>query len=116
MKKSIGVDVSAPQSNCEDNHCAWHGSLPVRGKSITAIVTSTSGHQTAVVEWHYNKFIRKYERYERRKVRLSAHNPDCIRAKEGHRVVIAECRPLSKTKSFVVVGYPKETATKGSAQ
>jgi small subunit ribosomal protein S17 len=27
----------------------------------------------------------------------------CIGAKEGDTVVIAECRPLSKTKSFVVV-------------
>ena len=31
------------------------------------------------------------------------HNPDCIDAKEGNLVKIMECRPLSKTKNFVIV-------------
>lgn len=85
----------------------WHGSLSVRGKSVTALVKSAKSTNTAIVESAYNKFLTKYERYERRKVRLTAHNPTCIRAREGDRVVLAECRPLSKTKSFVVVGFAK---------
>ncbi|MBL7160379.1 MAG: 30S ribosomal protein S17 [Candidatus Aenigmarchaeota archaeon] len=104
MKKSIGLDVEPPKRECTDKKCVWHGSLPVRGKAITAIVKSVKAQQTAVVEWHYNKFIPKYERYERRKIHFHAHNPDCVKAKEGERVVVVECRPLSKTKSFVVVG------------
>jgi small subunit ribosomal protein S17 len=104
MKKSIGLDVQPPKGKCSDRKCAWHGSLPVRGKAIQAIVKSTKSHQTAIVEWSYNKFVPKYERYERRKIRLAAHNPDCIKARPGERVIVAECRPLSKTKSFVVVG------------
>ncbi|UCD03455.1 MAG: 30S ribosomal protein S17, partial [Candidatus Aenigmatarchaeota archaeon] len=40
---------------------------------------------------------------ERRKSRIAAHNPPCINAKEDDRVTIAECRPLSKTKAFVIV-------------
>jgi len=35
--------------------------------------------------------------------RITAHNPPCIGAKTGDKVKIAECRPISKTKSFVVV-------------
>jgi len=35
--------------------------------------------------------------------RITAHNPPCIAARRGEKVKIAECRPLSKTKSFVVV-------------
>jgi ribosomal protein S17 len=56
-----------------------------------------------MVEWGYHKYIPKYERYERRKTRVTAHNPDCIKAKEGDVVVIGECRSLSKTKSFIIL-------------
>jgi hypothetical protein len=34
---------------------------------------------------------------------VTAHNPDCIKAKEGDVVVIGECRPLSKTKNFIIL-------------
>ncbi|MBN1455027.1 MAG: 30S ribosomal protein S17, partial [Methanomicrobia archaeon] len=39
----------------------------------------------------------------KRQSKIHAHNPPCINAKVGDIVKIAECRPLSKTKSFVVV-------------
>ena len=35
--------------------------------------------------------------------RITAHNPPCLDAQRGDKVKIAECRPLSKTKNFVVV-------------
>jgi small subunit ribosomal protein S17 len=102
--KSIGLDIRPPESTCNDPRCAWHGNLPVRGNAFRGVVTSTKAHGTAVVEWDYHHYFPKYERYERRKSRVIAHNPPCIRAREGDGVVIAECRPLSKTKRFVVVG------------
>lgn len=56
-----------------------------------------------VVEREYLHYVPKYMRYERRRSRIHAHNPPCINAKTGDRVKIAECRPISKTVSFVVV-------------
>ncbi len=50
----------------------------------------------------------RYERYEKRRTRVAAHNPPCINAKEGDKVVIAECRPLSRTKKFVIIEVKKE--------
>ena len=47
--------------------------------------------------------IPKYERYARTKSRIPAHNPECVGAKTGDLVRIAECRRLSKTKSWTVV-------------
>ena len=35
--------------------------------------------------------------------RITAHSTPCVDAQVGDMVRIAECRPLSKTKSFVVV-------------
>jgi small subunit ribosomal protein S17 len=56
-----------------------------------------------VVEREYLHYVPKYMRYERRRSRIHAHNPPCINAKVGDRVKIAECRPISKTVSFVVI-------------
>ncbi len=103
MKKSIGIGVEPPEKECNDPKCPWHGKLPVRGRVFTGVVKSAKSHNTVVVEWGYHKKIPKYERYERRKSRVVAYNPECIHARENDVVIIAECRPLSKTKSFVVV-------------
>ena len=113
MKKSVGLDVSPPKDACEDQKCPWHGTLPVRGRALTAVVRSTKSKKTAVVEWRYNKFITKYEAYERRKSRVVAYSPECMKVKEGDEVVIAECRPLSKTKTFVVVGHAVRKEKRG---
>ncbi len=108
MKKSIGIDIEPPKKECDDVHCAWHGKLSVRGRVFKGVVKSTRSRNTAVVEWEYNRFVPKYQRYERARSRVSAHNPACIRAREGDVVIIAECRPISKTKHFVVVGVDKK--------
>jgi len=107
MKKNIGIDVKPPEGKCEDLKCAWHGQLAVRGRIFRGSVRSAKPHNTVVVEWGFHKYVPKYERYEKRKSRVNAHNPPCMHAKEGDNVVIAECRPLSKTKHFVVVGLGK---------
>lgn len=106
--KTIGLAISAPEKTCEDYRCPWHGRTPVRGRAFKAVVRASKLHSTAVVEWGYHKYFQKYERYERRKSRVVAHNPPCIRARDGDKVMIAECRPLSKTKKFIVVGILKK--------
>lgn len=103
MRKNIGINVEPPEKECKDPKCAWHGKIALRGMVFTGVVKSTKSHSTAIVEWGYNKLIPKYESYERRKTRVTAHNPPCIHAREGNKVVVAECRPLSKTKHFVIV-------------
>lgn len=105
--RNIGIDAKPPKNTCEDDKCVWHGNLGVRGNILQGKVVSTKAQKTAVVERHYQHYLRKYERFERRHSRIVAYNPECIHAKEGNVVTIAECRPLSKTKSFVVVGVIK---------
>ena len=48
-------------------------------------------------------YVPKYERYEKRTSIYAAHCPPCIKTKIGDKVRIAECRPLSKTVSFVAI-------------
>ncbi len=99
----IGLEVDAPDETCEDENCPFHGTLSVRGRTFQGEVVSDRMEDTVRVRWGYAKEVPKYERYERRNTKVAAHNPSCIDAREGDEVRIAECRPLSKTKSFVVV-------------
>lgn len=88
---------------CSDKKCPKHGNVKIRGTKINGKVVSDKAKNTVIVERQYIKYVPKYERYERRKTRIAAHNPPCITAKFGDKVVIGECRKLSKTKSFVVI-------------
>jgi small subunit ribosomal protein S17 len=57
----------------------------------------------AVVAREFPHPVSKYKRYERSKSKLHAYIPECIDVEEGTNVTIAECRPLSKTVSFVII-------------
>jgi len=102
-KMDIGLDARKPKASCTSVTCPWHGHLRVRGRVFEGRVVSDKSPATVVVQWDYLQYVPKYERYARRRTRLAAHNPACISAKEGDTVRIAECRPLSKTKTFVVI-------------
>jgi len=91
------------KEECNDKKCPFHGNLKCRGRTFTGTVISAKMHKTVTVEWSWKHYIPKYERYENRRTRVKAHNPKCIDAKEGEIVKISECRPLSKTKNFVVI-------------
>jgi small subunit ribosomal protein S17 len=101
-KKDIGLDAKQPKSSCTSAKCPWHGHLKVRGRIFRGSVIQSRGLETAVVMWNRYSYVPKYERYERRKTKIAAHNPACIAAKTGDIVRIGECRPVSKSKSFVI--------------
>ncbi|MCD1293504.1 30S ribosomal protein S17 [Methanocella sp. CWC-04] len=107
MAKDIGLNVTAPQEECADPNCPFHGTLSVRGQLLEGVVVSSKMDKTVVVQREYLKRNIKYDRYEKRRSKIHAHNPPCIDAKEGDKVTIAECRPLSKTKTFVIVEVSK---------
>jgi small subunit ribosomal protein S17 len=76
----------------------------VRGRVLHGRAVSLKAKGLAVVQREYYHYVRKYSRYEKRRSRIHAHLPSCISLKDGEEVVVAECRPISKTVSFVVVG------------
>ena len=88
----IGIDVTEPKNKCDDPNCPFHGNLPVREQILEGIVTSDKAERTITVERSYYKFIRKFERYEKRKSKINVHKPDCIDLNVGDVVKIAECR------------------------
>lgn len=90
-------------AECNDSKCPIHGKLPTRGMILEGIVTSDKMQRTVVITREYPVKSKKYERYLLRRSKILAHNPQCINAKVGDRVRIAECRKLSKRKSFVII-------------
>jgi len=92
-----------PKKTCDDRNCPFHGNLSIRGRVLEGIVVSAKMDKTVIVKREYLHYVRKFKRYERRYSRIPCHNPPCMDAKEKDRVKIAECRPLGKTVSFVVV-------------
>jgi len=99
----MSLTFKKPKKTCEDTNCPFHGELPIRGRVLEGVVVSAKMDKTVVVERDYLSYISKFMRYERRHSRIPSHNPPCLDAKEGDRVIIAETRPISKTVSFVVV-------------
>ncbi|MFQ5474647.1 MAG: 30S ribosomal protein S17 [Candidatus Nanoarchaeia archaeon] len=102
--KNPGMNIPLPkeQSPNYDRKSPFGGDVKLRGKSFTGTVVSTKMQRTAVVVWEGRRLIPKFERYKKTRTKVSAHNPDVINAKEGDIVVVTECRPLSKTKNFVI--------------
>ena len=106
---AIGLDVPKPPEpeNPEEydyETCPFYGELPVRGQVIEGTVVSNDMDRTVVVEREYEVKVPKYDRYMKRRSRIPAHVPEVLEPLSvGDDVKIAETRPLSKTKSHVVV-------------
>ena len=102
--KNIGIEIKAPKQLCEDQHCVFHGKIRLRGRSFTGQIMKLSSQRTACVEWKRLFYLPKYQRYEKRRSKLQVHHSDCIKLSIGDTVRFVECRPISKTKNFVIIG------------
>lgn len=100
---ALGLNVPEPEETCSDANCPFHGSLSVRGQTLEGTVASTDMDKTVVVEREYDVRVPKYDRYMKRRSRVSAHASPCMGLEVGDTVRIAETRKISKTKAHVVV-------------
>jgi len=94
-------------TDCNDKKCPIHGNIKLRGRTFTGTIIKKDTHRSATIEFPRFYYIKKYERYEKRRTKLHVHNPSCINAKKDDKVIINECRPLSKTKNFVITKIVK---------
>ncbi|MDH5783346.1 MAG: 30S ribosomal protein S17 [Candidatus Bathyarchaeota archaeon] len=97
------LSLKKPRKSCDDRNCPFHGTLKVRGRILEVTVLSAKMDKTVIVKRDYQFYVPKFKRYERRHSHIPAHNPPCLSVKEGDVVKVAECRPISKTVSFVVI-------------
>jgi small subunit ribosomal protein S17 len=112
---ALGLNVTEPETACDDPNCPFHGTLSVRGGTVDGMVASTDMDRSVVVEREYDVAVPKYDRQMKRRSRTPAHAPDCLDLTVGEAVRIAETRPLSKTKSHVVVATLDTTRDLGAS-
>jgi len=105
----MSFSFKKPKKTCEDRNCPFHGYLSIRGHALDGVVVSAKMDKTVIVERDYLHYVSKLMKYERRHSRIASHSPPCLETKEGDHVRIAECRPISKTVSFVVVEKTEES-------
>lgn len=70
-------------------------------RTLTGTVVSDKMQQTIVVLVERRVRHPKYQKIVRRSTKVHAHNPDNI-ARCGDVVVVKECRPISKTKAWIL--------------
>lgn len=111
-KLGFGIPLPTSRPGEYDAHCPFFGKVTVRGRILTGTVVSAKMHRTVKIVIHHSHYMKKYERYEKRRTKLLVHNPPSINAQVGDTVRVMETRPISKTKHFVVVERipPKEPA------
>jgi SSU ribosomal protein S17P len=102
-KKRIIFGIEPPENVCNDKACPFHGEISVRGRIDEGVILKVKMNKTAVVVKERFVWIRKYQRYERRRSKYNVHIPDCIKVKENDRVIFGETRPISKTVSSVIL-------------
>ena len=76
--------------------------VPEKSPRRTGVVTSDKRDKTRKVEINYSVKHPKYGKYIRRRTVLQVHDEQNA-SSVGDRVEIAECRPISKTKSWVLL-------------
>lgn len=101
--KVVEASKETKKLTCDDKKCHVHGNIRLHGRVFEGIVTSDKMQGTVSVTWGRQIKVAKYDRFMKRKSKVKAHNPICIRARVGDKVRIAECRPISKTVNFVVI-------------
>lgn len=89
--------------SCTDKKCPKHGNLKTHGNIFTVEVTSTKPKDTVIGRREYTVKVPKYERSERRHSKITAHKPECMEVKKGEQIKVAECKPISSQKHFVVI-------------
>lgn len=109
--KKHGSDDASGSGNAQRSHEASAPGIAVaaisgkplatRGRTFVGKVISDRMAKTVTVEWERRRYVPKYQRYEKRRTRVKAH--DEIGARTGDLVEIRETRPLSKTKNFLVI-------------
>ena len=101
--KNIGLDVKPPTESCNDKKCPFHGNLKVHGNIYTGKLIKDPLHKTTTIIIERIIYLPKYERYEKKNSKIKAHLPSCLAPKKGDTIKVIQTRPISKTKSFVVI-------------
>lgn len=105
------------ENECKDRLCPKHGDrkLKLRGRTFDGNVIKVLPGRVTI---QFERMIKlpKYERYEKRKTKIHARLPDCMKNEisVGDLIQISETRPISKMIHFVVSKLIKTSEKNGN--
>ena len=88
--------------------------IGTRGRFFEGIVIRKFSTRV-VLEFERTVFMRKYERFYKKKTRIHAHLPTTIDAQIGDLIQVQETRPLSKLIHFLVTKIVKKAEQEAAA-
>ena len=105
MTRNIGLPVKESKNKIVENekNNPFNGSLSIRGKLFEGTVIDAKAKGTVVIQKELPIYFKKFKRYGRSKNKIHAHIPSNLNVQKGDRVTAAECRPISKSVSYVIV-------------
>ncbi len=105
MTRNIGIKVNAPKEEPKDGDTKnpFNGTLSIRGKLFEGKVIKSKAKDTVVIQKESPVYFTKFKRYARNTSTIHAHVPSNLVVKEGDIVLAAECRPIAKSVSYVVI-------------
>ena len=105
MTRNIGLPVKVKEKDVSANEKKnpFNGSLAIRGKLFEGTVINAKAKGTVVIQKESPIYFSKFKRFGRSKNKIRAHVPSNLNIQEGDFVIAAECKPISKSVSFVVV-------------
>lgn len=83
--------------------CCAHACPAADTPAAAGTVRSAKMRRTIIIRRDYLHYIKKYQRYEKRHKNVPVHLSPAFRVKEGDKVIVGQCRPLSKTVRFNVL-------------
>lgn len=104
MEKQNTKEIKNEVKNCNDEKCPIHGSISIRGKYFTGVVSKVFAKRIVI---DFERIVRneKYERFSKLKTRIHAYLPGCMKSqiKIGDWVKVGETRRISKIIHFVLI-------------
>ncbi len=83
--------------------------VPTRGRVFEGTVTKKFAMRV-VIEAERTVFVKKYERFYKKKMRMHARLPEGMDIQVGDYIKVQECRPLSKIIHAVVIEKVRSAA------
>eukprot|EP00977_Amphora_coffeiformis_P010171 scaffold2363_cov159-Amphora_coffeaeformis.AAC.33 len=115
--KNVGLGIKTPAAAIEGNYvdkkCPFTGNVSIRGSIMKGVVISTKMRRTIIIRRDYLHYVTKYRRFEKRHTNIAAHCSPAFPVKEGDIVTLGQCRPLSKTVRFNVIGHEVQRVIQG---
>lgn len=104
QKETKKQEKKADKIICNDKICPFHGEISLRGRTFKGVVIKKFPKRLTI-EFNRVVYVKKYERYAKKKTKIHARLPDCLaeEIKIGDYVEVQECRKISKIINFVVI-------------